>query len=165
MINSKTSSPANVGQQTHLTIVRYIFKLILLATVLTGCSATGGLPKPAHSDYFITKSGSFALQLDDQRAIASCRYSLLLSPRQAISHPLYLHILFENPTASKSPLTTNMVVEAGSSDIHISSPEVDGLKSGTNYQVEVLVFDTADHVHQVGRHIQYIRFTKPSFAK
>jgi hypothetical protein len=145
-----------------------ILTLITLAVVFTGCSVTGdigGLPEQAHSDYFVTMSGSFALRLDDQRTIASCRYSLLLAPRQSASYPLYLHVLFENPADSKSALTTNMVVEAGSGDIHISSPEVRGLKSGRNYRVEVLVFDTADRVHQVGQHIQYIRFTKPSFVK
>jgi hypothetical protein len=66
---------------------------------------------------------------------------------------------------SASPLATNMVVETGSSDVHISSPEVRGLKSGTNYRVEISIFDTTNHIHQVGQHIQYIRFTKPNFIK
>ena len=123
------------------------------------------MPEPARSDFFITKSGSFALRLDDQRNIESYRYSLLIAPRQIISHPLYLRILFENPTNSESPLATNMVVEAGGGDIHIDSPEVHGLKSCTNYRVEVLVFDTAEREHQIGRHNQYIRFIQPSFVK
>ena len=141
--------------------------LIALMTV-AGCSTPGGIgvtPQAASSDYFVTKGAGFALHLDGQRAIDSCRYSILLAPRKSIEHPLYLRTRFENPSDPSQPLITDTDVQPGSGDIHISSSEVRGLQSHVNYKVEVLIFDSAERTHQVGQHVQYVRYTQPSFAK
>jgi len=123
------------------------------------------MPQPSVSDYFVTRSGSFALRLNEQRQVDSCHYSLVLKLRKDIPKPIYLLARFENPTNAASPTVTNLVVQPGSDRIFIDSSNVTGFKPKHDYLIEVLIFDTPDHLSQIGSHKQYIRYDEPNFVK
>jgi hypothetical protein len=149
-------------------IMKTFFVFLLAAVLMTSCATPGRVgvtPDPSTSDYFITRGAGFALKLDDQKKIVSCQYSLLLVPRQTISRPLYLRTRFDNPADPNKPLVTDSDIQPGSEKILISSPEVRGLQSHLNYKAEVLVFDSLDRIRQIGRHIQYVRYTQLSWIK
>lgn len=130
---------------------------ILLIATLTGCATTSTPPHALASSFFATRGAGFALRLNDNRAIESCRYSLLLAPRQPVVSPLYLRTRFENPADSTKPFVVDSDVEPATTDIHISSPEVRGIEARRQYKVEVIVFDSADRIREIGQHVQYVR--------
>jgi hypothetical protein len=140
-----------------------LFIAIVLAMTLVGCVLA--MPQLSASDYFVTRSGSFALHLNEQRQVDSCHYSLVLKLRKDIPKPIYLLARFENPINAASPTVTNLVVQPSSDKIFIDSPNMTGFKSKHDYLVEVLIFDAPDHLSQVGSHKQYIRYDEPDFVK
>ena len=148
-------------------IMHCLLAIAILAASCAGCAITGnvGMPQPTTSKYFITKGGSFALQLDDQRNIRSSHYSLILKPQPTNMAPLYLRTLFENPANASSPFILDTNIQPKSGDILLDSPDARGFQSQHNYKVEVLIFDTSDRSHQVGQYIQYIRYFQPDFVR
>jgi hypothetical protein len=138
-----------------------IVSAITLA-LLCACSSNspvaaslGVQPAPTSSDYFRTEGGGFIVE---RGAPATVRYAVLLTPTKTIERPLYLRTRFQNPADSSHPFIVDSVLQPGAKKFSPDSPILTGLQPRHGYKIEVLIFDSPERTHQVGQHVQYVRF-------
>ena len=134
-------------------------------SLLSGCSTNGPVaaslgvqPAPASSEYFRTVSGGFMLERAERGSPATVRYAVMFTPEKIIDRPLYLRTRFQNPADSSHPFIVDSVLEPGAKKFSPESPVLQGLRPRHGYKIEVLIFDSPERSHQIGQHVQYVRF-------
>jgi hypothetical protein len=143
--------------------------LLILAVIglhlLSACSTNspvaaslGVQPAPATSDYFRTESGGFIIERPERGAPAVVRYALLFTPTKSVDRPLYLRTRFQNPADSSHPFIVDSVLQPGAKKFSPTSPLLTGLQPRHGYKIEVLIFDAPERTHQIGQHVQFVRF-------
>ena len=94
----------------------------------------------------------------ERGAPATVRYALLFTPTETIDRPLYLRTRFQNPADSSHPFIVDSVLQPSAKKFSPDSPVLRGLQPRHGYRVEILIFDSPERTHQIGQHVQYVRF-------
>lgn len=138
-----------------------IFALSLLSACSTNSPVAASLgvqPSASSSDYFHTEGGGFIVERMERGTPATVRYAVLFTPTKAIDRPLYLRTRFQNPADSSHPFVVDSVLQPGAKKFSPDSPVLQGLRPRHSYKIEVLIFDSPARTHQIGSHVQYVRF-------
>ena len=139
-----------------------IFLIAMLAALLGGCATEReSNPAPESSSYFVTRGAGFRVQVDAAQNLTSVRYEIVLGLTAQHAGPLYLRTLFENPLDTRRPFVVDTVVEPGTRQVELESPDITGLESGKTYKIMTGVFGAPARQRELGFHVQPVRFVKP----
>jgi hypothetical protein len=108
--------------------------VLVIGTYQKGNNVTE--PRPKKSEYFETLHGGILVVGDD------AGYYLFTKVIKKPVRDLYIVVEYENPSGGK-PFTNDMDFKTTAEELHFSSPEfVKGLKSYSDYDVTVRVFES-----------------------
>jgi hypothetical protein len=133
--------------------VKFPLVLALIAGFVSGLQATVDKPPLAKSEYMITDWCGFLIE----RGETGIDYALSMKLIKARAAPLYLRTLFENPMGGR-PLVVESEVKPGEKTFRVRSDGVPDLQDDHIYRVKILIFDSPRRTHQIGEHVQYVRF-------
>ena len=136
-------------------------KLFLVLFAIVGgtvsvSSPAAEKPRLAKSEYLITDWCGFLIE----RGEAGIDYALSIKLIKPTAAPLYLRTLFENPMGGR-PMIVDSEVKRGETAFRLRSEAVPDLRDDHTYRVKILIFDSAQRRHQIGQHVQYVRFINP----
>ena len=133
------------------------YTVVLLASVfLFVASASASPPKPSTSEYLVTEGAGFLMHKGE-----GVIYAMTFAVRKEIQQTLYVTVVYENPSDSKSPLVVGASITPGQKELLSESPGIPAIKNGKTYQVEVYLFSDEARTHQVGKHKQDVLFQVP----
>lgn len=112
-------------------------------------------PAAAHSKEFEVAWAGFLVETKTQPI--KVMYELSLHVRKAEHPARYLTVEYDDPKHRHQQIVQSMEVPAGTRDISLQSPPIEGLKSGWDYRVTVKAYADAERSQEVDRLTQRIR--------
>ena len=108
-------------------------------------------PRPKKSEYFETLHGGIVVVGDN------AGYYLFTKVIKKPSKDLYIVVTYENPSGGK-PFMNDMEFKTTAEELHFSAPEfVKGLKSYSDYEITVRVFESKEAKEPIDMLKQKIR--------
>jgi hypothetical protein len=123
------------------------FCLLSLAAIAEAAST----PDPTRSEYLVSKQAGFEMQEGE-----GAYYSLTVDLVKSVAGTLYVIARFDNPEDATKPLSTEVIVQAGSRTFHVRSQPLTALKNKKRYKIALQLYSDAACTQLIGSHVQEV---------
>ena len=109
------------------------------------------------SEYFETRTFGFVPNTEEK----IIGYAITLLVNTPPPEGSVLEFRFQNPLRKKKPLLKDIQVDSLQEELRISSDPVWGLRNGTSYQVEAVLYESKNKKNKLSVHKQTLLFRVP----
>jgi hypothetical protein len=130
--------------------------LCYVALALLSAGSLASPPKPAESEYFVTRAADIFIAGGE-----GLRYALSIELRKPLATPIYITVDFEDPADRDHPFFVEREVTPVEHVVQVRSEPFRAIKNGGKYLVKVWIYEDALRRKPLGIHEQMVQFKVP----